>query len=69
VLDASQSLGETVGPVLAGLLWQTGGGVVALFSVRIVIALVAEVTSLYAFGEMHVPRLRRPRASRVVGEP
>ena len=69
VLDASQSLGETVGPVLAGLLWQSGGGVVALFSVRIVIALVAEVTSLYAFGEIHMPRLRRRGSSRVVGEP
>jgi MFS family permease len=64
VLDASQSLGETIGPVLAGLLWQTGGGVVALFAVRIVIALAAEVTSLYAFGELRLfwPRRARARA-------
>jgi MFS family permease len=69
VLDASQSLGETVGPVLAGVLWQTGGGVVALFGVRIVVALVAEVMSLYAFGEVRLPWLSRRRASGVRVKP
>jgi MFS family permease len=52
VLDASQSIGETIGPILAGLLWQSGGGVVALFAVRIAIAVVAELAALQTFGEL-----------------
>jgi MFS family permease len=51
VLDTSQSLGEAVGPALATLLWQSGG-VFALFAVRIVIAVVAEIMALRVFGEL-----------------
>jgi MFS family permease len=58
-LDTSQSVGEAVGPVLAGLLWQSGG-IVALFGVRIAIAVVAEFAALRVFGEL---RGRRPRCS------
>ncbi|PLS86744.1 MAG: hypothetical protein CYG60_05620 [Actinobacteria bacterium] len=56
VLDTSQSLGEAVGPALAGLLWQTGG-ILALFAVRIVVAVVAEVAALKVFGELKGLRL------------
>ncbi len=56
-LDTSQSLGEAVGPALAGVLWQSGG-VVALFGVRIVIALVAEILALRVFGEFKSLRLQ-----------
>jgi MFS family permease len=56
VLDTSQSLGEAIGPALAGLLWQSGG-VVALFAARIVIAVVAEISALRVFGEFKSLRL------------
>ena len=61
VLDTSQSVGEAIGPALATVLWQSGG-VFALFGVRIVIAVVAEILALRVFGELgkHVLRpLRR----------
>ena len=48
LLDASQTTGEVIGPLLAGVLWQSGG-VVLLFVVRIVIAAVAEAAALRAF--------------------
>jgi len=51
-LDSAQSAGEAAGPLLAGLLWQTGG-VVALFGVRIVLAVAAELAALRVFGELH----------------
>jgi MFS family permease len=60
VLDASQSVGETIGPILAGILWESGGGVVVLFGVRIAIALAAELMSLYAFGELRGLWARKP---------
>jgi MFS family permease len=56
VLDTSQSLGEAIGPALAGLLWQSGG-VVALFAVRIIIAVAAEISALRVFGEFKSLRL------------
>jgi MFS family permease len=56
-LDTSQSLGEAVGPALAGLLWQSGG-VVALFAARIAIAVVAEISAVRVFGEFKGYRLR-----------
>ena len=51
VLDTSQSVGEAIGPALATVLWQSGG-VFALFGVRIVIAVVAEILALRVFGEL-----------------
>ena len=45
LLDTSQTMGEAVGPALAGILWQSGG-IVALFGVRIVIAAFAELMAL-----------------------
>jgi len=56
-LDTSQTVGEAIGPALAGLLWQTGG-IAALFGVRIVIAIVAELAALSVFGELRGRRLR-----------
>jgi len=57
-LDSAQSAGEAVGPLLAGLLWQAGG-VVALFGVRIALAVAAELAALRVFGELHrVPSVR-----------
>lgn len=50
-LDTSASVGEVVGPALAGILWQTGG-IVPLFAARIAIAIVAEVAALRVFGDM-----------------
>jgi MFS family permease len=50
-LDASQGVGEALGPALAGVLWQSGG-IVALFGARIVIAIVAELVALRVFGEL-----------------
>jgi MFS family permease len=47
-LDSAQGVGEVVGPLLAGLLWQTGG-VALLFGVRIAIAAVAELAALRVF--------------------
>jgi MFS family permease len=61
-LDTSQSLGEAIGPALAGFLWQTGG-IVALFGVRIAIAVVAEIAALRVFGELKGRRGVRPRPS------
>jgi len=55
-LDTSQNIGEVIGPLLAGLLWSSGG-VVLLFGVRIGIAIVAEIAALRFFGELgHLPR-------------
>jgi MFS family permease len=64
VLDTSQSVGEAIGPALATLLWQSGG-VFALFGVRIVIAVVAEVMALRVFGELgrHVHRAADSKSS------
>ena len=59
VLDTSQSAGEVIGPLLAGVLWQTGG-VVALFGVRIAIAAVAEVAALRVFGGLDGRPAPRP---------
>jgi len=58
-LDAMQEIGEIAGPALAGILWQTGG-VSALFGVRIAIAIVAEISAITVFCELHnyQPRLR-----------
>ena len=50
-LDTAQGIGEVAGPLLAGLLWQTGG-VGLLFAVRIGIAAVAEVAALRVFSEL-----------------
>lgn len=61
-LDTSQSVGEAIGPALAGFLWQTGG-IVALFGVRIAIAVVAEIAALRVFGELKGRRGFRPRPS------
>ena len=47
-LDSAQGIGEVVGPLLAGLLWQTGG-IYLLFGVRIGIAAVAEIAALRVF--------------------
>lgn len=58
-LDTSQNLGEVIGPLLAGILWQTGG-VVALFAVRIAIAAAAEITAWHVFGERGEGRRARP---------
>src|SRR5215203_1309304 len=60
-LDAMQEIGEIAGPALAGILWQTGG-VFVLFGVRIAIAIVAEISAITVFGELHnyQPRLRIP---------
>ncbi len=57
VLDTSQSLGEAIGPALAGILWQTGG-IVALFGVRIAIAVAAEVAAIKVFGEFKGVNMR-----------
>jgi MFS transporter, DHA1 family, multidrug resistance protein len=61
-LDTSQNIGEVIGPLLAGLLWQTGG-VAALFGVRIAIAAVAEIAALRVFGELG--RKRRQTQERI----
>jgi len=45
VLDTSETVGEAIGPVLAGILWQTGG-IAFLFGARIVIAAMAEALAL-----------------------
>lgn len=50
LLDTSEDVGEAIGPALAGVLWQSGG-IGALFAVRIVIALVAELAVLKVFGQ------------------
>jgi MFS family permease len=50
-LDTSQSIGEALGPALAGILWQSGG-IFALFAVRIAIAAAAELAALSVFGEL-----------------
>lgn len=57
VLDTSQSLGEALGPALAGILWQTGG-IVTLFGVRIGIAVAAEIAAIKVFGEFKGARVR-----------
>lgn len=61
-LDTAASVGETIGPALAGILWQTGG-IVALFGVRIAIACVAEVAALRVFREHRVRKHRVIRLS------
>lgn len=63
VLDASQTTGELIGPLLAGVLWQTGG-VFLLFAVRVAIAVVAEVAALRAFDGFSG---RRPHAPVALG--
>jgi MFS family permease len=50
-LEAAQEVGEIAGPVLAGILWQTGG-VFVLFAVRIAIAIAAEISAIAVFGEL-----------------
>jgi MFS family permease len=54
-LDASQNIGEALGPALAGFLWQSGG-IVALFAIRILIAVAAEVAAIRTFGEFQAIR-------------
>jgi len=67
-LDTAETLGEAVGPALAGALWQSGG-IVALFAVRIGIAASAELAALRIFRELHsqprpvAPIPVKPRAS------
>lgn len=58
-LDTATSFGEFLGPIVAGILWQTGG-ILALFGVRIVIAVVAEVAALRVFHKLggHGPARR-----------
>jgi MFS family permease len=58
-LDTATSFGEFLGPIVAGILWQTGG-ILALFGVRIVIAVVAEVAALRVFHKLggHRPARR-----------
>jgi MFS family permease len=63
-LDTSQNIGEVIGPLLAGFLWQTGG-VAALFGVRIAVAAVAEIAALRVFGEIG----RQRRQERVQSPP
>ena len=55
VLDTSQSVGEAIGPALATILWQSGG-VFALFGVRIVIAVVAEILHCASSGNSGTQR-------------
>jgi MFS family permease len=59
-LDASQNIGEALGPALAGFLWQSGG-IFALFAIRILIAVAAEVAAIRTFGEFRRSE-RRSRA-------
>jgi len=61
VLDTSETVGEAIGPALAGLLWQTGG-IVALFGVRIGIAAVAEVVAFRTLRREHGSRRQREAA-------
>lgn len=56
-LDTAQSIGEAAGPALAGLLWQTGG-IVALFAVRIVLAVAGEMVALRVLGGWREVRVR-----------
>lgn len=58
ILDTSQTVGEVIGPLLAGVLWQSGG-VVLLFLVRMALAAVAEVAALSVFGGSQGRRSRR----------
>ena len=46
-LDTAESLGEAIGPVLAGVIWQNGG-IVWLFAARIVLSVIAEVQAIRA---------------------
>lgn len=68
LLDTSQTVGEAIGPALATVLWQTGG-IFALFGVRIVIAVVAEIMALRVFGDLDGHRLRLPRLLRFLSKP
>jgi MFS family permease len=61
-LDTATSFGEFLGPIVAGILWQTGG-ILALFGVRIVIAIVAEVAALRDF-HPRATKAQRARSSR-----
>jgi MFS family permease len=45
-LDTAESVGEAIGPVLAGALWQHGG-LIWLFAVRIAIAIAAETYAVW----------------------
>ncbi|MDX6725181.1 MAG: hypothetical protein QOD73_3585 [Solirubrobacteraceae bacterium] len=69
-LDTATSAGELLGPILAGILWQTGG-ILALFGVRIVIAIVAEVAAVRVFHERpaRAPATRPGARARAATEP
>jgi MFS family permease len=58
-LDTATSFGEFLGPIVAGILWQTGG-ILALFGVRIVIAIVAEIAALRVFHRVTLRVAGRP---------
>jgi len=55
ILDGGQSAGEAVGPLLATVLWQTGG-VALLFAGRIVVAVAGELAAFHVFGEARLIR-------------
>jgi MFS family permease len=65
-LDTATSFGELVGPILAGILWQTGG-ILALFGVRIVIAIIAEIAALRVFHQLGRPRIAHRPPPDVLG--
>ena len=48
-LDTAESLGEAIGPILAGLIWQNSG-ILWLFGARIALTLVAEIQAIRALG-------------------
>ena len=53
-LDTAESLGEAIGPILAGVIWQNGG-LLWLFGARIVLSVIAEIQAIRS--------LRAPPAS------
>lgn len=65
VLDTSETMGEACGPVLAGILWQTGG-IAALFGVRILIAAAAELTA-FRHGSASRPSSTHPQPAAQAG--
>jgi MFS family permease len=69
-LDTSESLGEALGPALAGALWQSGG-IVALFGVRIAIAVAAELAAirLLPLHGRRRPSTEHPPAKTAAGGP
>lgn len=62
-LDTAQTIGEAAGPALAGVLWQSGG-IVLLFGVRIVLAILGEVIAWRVLGEWGDARARSRRLLR-----